>query len=153
MSAKRFLALQSVFYAFANGIEALVPFLLAPILTRSLEPAEYGLWVLFVTYSTFLRPIIGLTSQDAIRMRFYDFDQEQLDQYTHTIFYIMMVTVCLGTIGVFLFVDELAYISKFPAHWLVTIVIAAFLFEAFYTVLALHQFHERRASFMYTQIA
>ena len=80
LSAKRLIALQSVFYGFANGIEALVPFLLAPILTRSLDPTEYGLWVLFVTYSTFLRPIIGLTSQDAIRMRFYDFDQEQLDQ-------------------------------------------------------------------------
>ncbi|MEO0909297.1 MAG: oligosaccharide flippase family protein [Pseudomonadota bacterium] len=153
MSAKRLIALQSVFYGFANGIEALVPFLLAPILTRSLDPTEYGLWVLFVTYSTFLRPIIGLTSQDAIRMRFYDFDQEQLDKYTHTIFYIMMVTVCVGTIITILFADILTVISKFPAPWLVTIVIAAFLFEVFYTALALHQFHEKRAEFLYTQIA
>ena len=133
MSAKRLIALQSVFYGFANGIEALVPFLLAPILTRSLDPTEYGLWVLFVTYSTFLRPIIGLTSQDAIRMRFYDFDQEQLDKYTHTIFYIMMVTVCVGTIITILFADILTVISKFPAPWLVTIVIAEFLFAVFYS--------------------
>lgn len=152
MKAKRTLFLQSLFYAFANGIEALVPFLLAPILTRSLEPAEYGIWVLFITYATFLRPIIGLTSQDAIRMRFYDFDPKQLYQYTHTIFYVMMVSVCVGTVLVFLFMDQLAFISKFPAAWLVTIVIAAFLFEAFYTALALHQFHANRVGFLLTQV-
>ena len=150
--SKNSLFFQSIFYAFANGIEALVPFLLAPILTRSLEPHEYGIWVLFITYATFLRPIIGLTSQDAIRMRFYDFDAEQLYQYTHTIFYIMMVTVCLGSIFVFVFLDELAFISKFPASWLVSIVIAAFLFEAFYTALALNQFHANRSGFLITQI-
>ena len=68
--AKKFLALQSLFYAFANSIEALVPFLLAPILTRMLDPSGYGVWVLFVTYATFMRPVVGLTTQDAIRMRF-----------------------------------------------------------------------------------
>ena len=80
LKAKKFLAMQSLFYAVANSIEAMVPFLLAPILTRTLDPTAYGIWVLFITYATFLRPIVGLTSQDAIRMRFYDFDKKQLDQ-------------------------------------------------------------------------
>ena len=52
--AKKFLAIQSLFYAFANSIEALVPFLLAPILTRMLDPTGYGIWVLFITYATFV---------------------------------------------------------------------------------------------------
>src|ERR1044072_5031198 len=73
LKAKKFLAMHSLFYAVANSIEALVPFLLAPILTPTLDPAGYGIWVLFITYATFLRPIVGLTTQDAIRMRFYDF--------------------------------------------------------------------------------
>ena len=70
MKTKRTLAKQSVFYGAANGIEALVPFLLAPILTRILDPTDYGIWVLFITYATFLRPFIGLSAQDGIRMRF-----------------------------------------------------------------------------------
>ena len=39
----------------------------------------------------------------------------------------------------------------FPAGWLVSVVIAAFLFEVFYTALALHQFHNRRKDFLKTQ--
>jgi O-antigen/teichoic acid export membrane protein len=40
----------------------------------------------------------------------------------------------------------------FPAGWLVSIVVAAFLFEVFYTALALHQFHNRRKDFLKTQL-
>ena len=152
LKAKKFLAMQSLFYALANGIEALVPFLLAPILTRTLDPTGYGIWVLFITYATFLRPIVGLTAQDAIRMRFYDFDKKQLDQFTHTILYVMMTMALVVSILVFLFQDPLASAAKFPAEWLVSIVAAAFLFEVFYTILALQQFHNRRKAFLGTQL-
>ncbi len=152
LRAKKFLAMQSLFYAVANSIEALVPFLLAPILTRTLDPTEYGIWVLFMTYATFLRPIVGLTTQDAIRMRFYDFDQKQLDQYTHTVLFVMMVMAVVVSGLTFVFREPLGEAAKFPAGWLVSVVLAAFLFEVFYTVLALLQFHNRRKDFLATQV-
>lgn len=144
--------MQSLFYAVANSIEALVPFLLAPILTRALDPSEYGIWVLFITYATFLRPIVGLTTQDAIRMRFYDFDQKQLDQFTHTVLFVMMTMAVVVSAVTLLFSDALASATKFPASWLVSVVVAAFLFEVFYTALALQQFHNRRKAFLLTQV-
>ena len=52
LKAKKFLAIQSLFYTLANSIEALVPFLLAPLLTRMLDPTAYGVWVLFVRQQT-----------------------------------------------------------------------------------------------------
>lgn len=152
LKAKKFLAMQSLFYAVANSIEALVPFLLAPILTRTLSPAEYGIWVLFVTYATFLRPIVGLTTQDAIRMRFYDFDQKQLDQYTHTVLFVMLTMAVVVSGLTFIFREPLGEAAKFPAGWLVSVVVAAFLFEVFYTALALQQFHNRRKDFLLTQV-
>jgi O-antigen/teichoic acid export membrane protein len=152
LKAKKFLAMQSLFYAVANSIEALVPFLLAPILTRTLDPAAYGIWVLFITYATFLRPIVGLTTQDAIRMRFYDFDKKELDQFTHTVLYMMMAMALLVLTVTFLFRDPIAEAAKFPANWLFSIVVAAFLFEVFYTALALQQFHNRRKQFLATQV-
>ena len=152
LKAKKFLAMQSLFYAVANSIEALVPFLLAPILTRTLDPAAYGIWVLFITYATFLRPIVGLTTQDAIRMRFYDFDQKQLDQFTHTVLYVMMTMALIALTVTFLFRDVLASAATFPAGWLFSVVVAAFLFEVFYTALALQQFHNRRKAFLATQV-
>ena len=152
LKAKKFLATQSLFYAVANSIEAMVPFLLAPILTRTLDPASYGIWVLFITYATFLRPIVGLTTQDAIRMRFYDFDRKQLDQFTHTVLYVMMTMALIALTVTFLFRDALASAATFPPGWLFSVVVAAFLFEVFYTALALQQFHNRRKAFLATQI-
>jgi O-antigen/teichoic acid export membrane protein len=152
LRAKKFLAMQSLFYAVANGIEALVPFLLAPILTRTLDPAAYGLWVLFITYATFLRPIVGLTTQDAIRMRFYDFDKQQLDRFVHTVLFIMLTMAILVSAVTYLFRDQLADAAKFPSDWLVAVVVGAFLFEVFYTALALLQFHARRKAFLATQV-
>ncbi|MBD2842459.1 lipopolysaccharide biosynthesis protein [Erythrobacter rubeus] len=151
LNAKKFLALQSLFYAFANGIEALVPLLLAPILTRMLDPTGYGIWVLFITYATFMRPIVGLTTQDAIRMRFYDLDQKQLDRFTHTALFVMVVLAAFVSLVTLVFGELLATLTKFPEAWLVSIVIAAFLYEVFYTVLALQQFHNRRGAFLATQ--
>ena len=152
LKAKKFLAMQSLFYAVANSIEALVPFALAPILTRTLDPSEYGIWVLFITYATFLRPIVGLTTQDAIRMHFYDFDQKQLDQFTHTVLYLMMTMALIVSTITLVFSGPLSVAAKFPAGWLVSVVIAAFLFEVFYTALALQQFHNRRKQFLMTQV-
>src|SRR4029434_6758683 len=108
LKAKKFLAMQSLFYAVANSIEALVPFMLAPILTRTLDPTAYGIWVLFITYATFLRPIVGLTAQDAIRMHFYDFDKKQLDQFTHTVLYVIMTMALIVLTITFLFPDRIA---------------------------------------------
>jgi O-antigen/teichoic acid export membrane protein len=152
LKAKKFLAMESLFYAAANSIEALVPFLLAPILTRTLDPKAYGIWVLFITYATFLRPIVGLTTQDAIRMRFYDFDKKQLDQFTHTALYVMTAMAIIVSTVTFLFSGLLSSAAKFPAGWLFSVVVAAFLFEVFYTALALQQFHNRKKAFLATQV-
>ena len=152
LKAKKFLAMQSLFYGVANSIEALVPFLLAPILTRTLDPAGYGIWVLFVTYATFLRPIVGLTSQDAIRMHFYDFDQSQLDQFTHTVLFVMFTLAVFVSGLTYIFREPLGAAATFPSEWLVSVVVAAFLFEVFYTALALQQFHNNRKAFFSTQV-
>ena len=42
--------------------------------------------------------------------------------------------------------------ATFPANWLVSAVVTAFLFEVFYTLLALQQFHNNRRAFLTTQI-
>ena len=73
----KFLAKNSVFYTFANGIEAAAPILLAIVLTRLLEPSEYGVWVLFIALVSFLRPIINLSVQDALRMHFYEMNTDE----------------------------------------------------------------------------
>ena len=64
-----------------------------------------------------------------------------------------MVTMAAIVSGLtFLFREPLGEAAKFPAGWLVSVVLAAFLFEVFYTALALLQFHNRRKDFLATQV-
>ena len=85
-------------------------------------------------------------------MRFYDFDKVQLDRFVHTALFVMLVMAVLATVLVLIFDESFASATKFPEAWLISIVFAAFLFEVFYTCLALLQFQNRRKEFLITQV-
>lgn len=142
------LARSSAFYTFANAIEGLSPFLLAVIATRLLAPSEYGIWVLFIALVTFLRPVVSLTLQDALRMHFYDLNDRELGRFIWSFFFLVsFVTFCLV---VFLTAskDTLGYLLKLPPDWLPSIVVMAYFFATFYFLLAYNQFSQRPAHFL-----
>lgn len=142
------LSQNSAFYTFANSIEAFSPFLLAIILTRQLTPTEYGVWVLFIALVTFLRPLVSLTIQDALRMHFYDMDDAERARFVWSS--LCLTAIC--TIGFVLvsvlFDDSLSQALSLPANWLISIPIAACLYAAFYFLLAFNQFAHRRRRFL-----
>jgi O-antigen/teichoic acid export membrane protein len=141
----------SVFYSFANSIEALSPFLLAIILTRLMVPEDYGIWVLFVSLVAFLRPVVNLTIQDALKMHFYEMDKARLAAFVVSAFYLSVGSaLVLGVLAV-TFGDSLSGLVKFPAAWIVSIVVTAFLFVNFYFILAYNQFAEKRGRFVTLQ--
>lgn len=141
----------SVFYSFANSIEALSPFILAIILTRLMLPEDYGIWVLFVSLVAFLRPVVNLTIQDALKMYFYEMDKGRLAAFVVSAFYLSLVSaVVLGALSV-IFSDSLSALIKFPAAWIVSIVVTAFLFVNFYFILTYNQFAEKRSHFVTLQ--
>ena len=138
----------SAFYTFANSIEAFSPFLLAIVLTRLLAPEEYGVWVLFIALVTFLRPLVNLTIQDALRMHFFEMDDADRARFVWS-------SLCLSTLCVAIFIaitlalaGPLSAALSLPAEWLVTIPIAAYLYAVFYFLLAFNQFAHRRRRFL-----
>ncbi len=139
----------SVFYSFANSIEALSPFLLAIILTRLMMPEDYGIWVLFVSLVAFLRPVVNLTIQDALKMHFYEMDRSRL---VVSAFYLSLGSaLVLGVLAV-VFRDSLSSAVKFPAAWIIAIVVTAFLYVNLYFILAYNQFAEKRRHFVTLQV-
>ena len=141
------LAENSAFYAIANSIEALAPFLLATILTRHLSPSEFGVWVLFVALVTFLRPLVNLTLQDALRMHFYEMDDSERARFVWSSACLATLCTSLLTFLILVFAQPLSAFVSFPAQWLITIPIAAFLYATFYFLLAYNQFAHRRGRF------
>ena len=142
----------SVFYSFANSIEALSPFLLAIILTRLMMPEDYGIWVLFVSLVAFLRPVVNLTIQDALKMHFYEMDRSRLATFVVSAFYLSLGSaLVLGVLAV-VFRDSLSSAVKFPAAWIIAIVVTAFLYVNLYFILAYNQFAEKRRHFVTLQV-
>lgn len=142
------LSQNSAFYTFANSIEAFSPFLLAIILTRRLTPEEYGVWVLFIALVTFLRPLVSLTIQDALRMHFFEMGDAERARFAWSS--LCLTTACTATfVAVTLVLAKpLSSALSLPAEWLITIPVAAYLYAMFYFLLAFNQFAHKRGSFL-----
>ena len=59
-------------YAGANALSAGIPFLLLPVLTRALAPAEYGLVVDFFLLATLCTSLAGLGVHGAVSVKWFD---------------------------------------------------------------------------------
>ena len=110
----------SIFYSLANSLEAISPFFLAIILTRFLQPDEYGIWVLFLSLVAFSRPFVNLTIQDALRMNFYEMDEARRGTFVVSAFYLSSGATMLLGLGALLFGDTLSAWLKFPAGWVIS---------------------------------
>lgn len=138
----------TAFYTIANGIEALSPIFLAIILTRLVSPQDYGLWVLFISVVTFLRPIVNLSIQDALKMRFYEMDGDERSRFVLSALFLSSASALLLAVVFWLFGGLLSQLLKFPLEWMISIVFAAYLYACFYFILAFNQFAELRARFI-----
>ena len=63
---------QSGIYLFSNILSAAIPFLLLPVLTRHLTPAEYGEVAMFQTFLLAIAAFTGLSVHGAARRKYYD---------------------------------------------------------------------------------
>ncbi|HDW3177945.1 TPA: polysaccharide biosynthesis protein, partial [Escherichia coli] len=62
----------SSIYLFSNILNALIPFLLLPILTHNLTPNEYGQVAMFQTLISGVAALTGLNTIGAANRKYYD---------------------------------------------------------------------------------
>lgn len=62
-------------YLFANLVNAVIPFLLLPVLTRYLEPSEYGEVAVFHVWVALVGALCGLSVHGAASRKYYDYDE------------------------------------------------------------------------------
>ena len=141
----------SMFYSLAIGIEALIPFALLPFLTRFLSPAEYGLWIIWVSLFSFMRPVLGLTLQDAVRMRFFEMDRLSLSKFFASATCVSIAFTQLFILASLIWESTFESWTKFPGKWIWTAILASFLHGVFYTALAILQFRNERRRFTVAQ--
>ncbi|MCD9485059.1 oligosaccharide flippase family protein [Photobacterium phosphoreum] len=116
-------------YLVSNLLNAVIPFLLLPILTRYLSPAEYGQIAMFQTLLAGIGTFIGLNAVGAANRKFYDGDVDEtvLRQFNGSCIQILIVSSIISFIGILLFKNKLSEFLAIPTSWILSaVVISAF---------------------------
>jgi len=113
-------------YFIANGINKAIPFLLLPIITRYLDPSEYGIWSIYQVLIAIVVPLIGIGNANVINRDFYTKSKRDLSQTIGSLF-ILLCIMLFSLSGVVLggsnFVDNFFGI---PLNWLSVLPVLAF---------------------------
>ena len=96
-------------YTVSNLINALIPFLLIPVLTRYLTPEDYGITAMMGVMIGFLTPFIGLSLHGSISVNFYKKDEFNFPEYVSNCLLILILTSICATFLVIFFSNQIAY--------------------------------------------
>ena len=110
-------------YLGANLLNAGIPFLLLPILTRVLTPADYGTVAMFGIVLSVLGAFTGLSVHGAIGVRYFQLERKELAEYVGACVWILVVSTALIFMLVATFGSSLALISGVPIDWLLVAVV------------------------------
>lgn len=88
-------------------VNASIPFLLLPILTRVLSPEDYGIIAMFTILLTLTNAFVGLSVQGAVNVNYFKLDSERFSEYITSCIFLLV----LSALGVFV-------ILSFSGVWL-----------------------------------
>ncbi|ELV5030181.1 oligosaccharide flippase family protein [Vibrio cholerae] len=143
------IAKKTFIYFFSNVINAFMPFLLLPILTRVLSPAEYGQIAMFQSLVAGLAAFIGLNAVGAANRKYYDDDNNlyELSQYNGACLHILLGST-LAIVGIVaVFSEQLSEFLSIPISWIYSAVLFSVL--SFVINLRLGQWQIRGEAFKF----
>jgi O-antigen/teichoic acid export membrane protein len=106
-------------YLLANILNASAPFILLPILTRYLEPDEYGQIAMFQMLVSFFGAFTGIVFIGGITRKFYDKDGvSEISEYVGACFQLVILLSILLLALLFIFGDMLQNNVDVPAGYM-----------------------------------
>jgi O-antigen/teichoic acid export membrane protein len=112
-------------YTGSNILTAAIPFLLLPILTRVLSPADYGIVAMFGIMVSMFAAFTGLGAQGAVEIRFFEQERINLPRYVASCLLILLASTALALLCTYLFTGILVSLSSVTGDWLVIAVLVA----------------------------
>lgn len=124
---RRSLPSQIGLYMSVNIVNALVPFLLLPILTRYLTPAEYGQVAIFQAVVGMMATVVGLNVAGAANRKYYEInhDKRELSSFLSTCLQIILVSIGVVFCVAWLFSSWMVEFLDLDARWILMAVIVA----------------------------
>jgi O-antigen/teichoic acid export membrane protein len=112
-------------YTAANILNAAIPFLLLPVLTRVLAPAEYGMVAMFQACVAVVGAVAGLGLHGSIRVRYFKETPERMANYTGTCLLILAASGALAALGMAVISPVLAEVTGLSTWLLLLTVVTA----------------------------
>lgn len=109
-------------YLGANLLNAGIPFLLLPILTRVLTPADYGTVAMFGIVLSVFGAFTGLSVHGAIGVRYFQLEKNELAEYVGSCVGILVVSSSALFLLIAIFGSWVAEVSSVPLDWLLVAV-------------------------------
>jgi O-antigen/teichoic acid export membrane protein len=136
----------SIYFGF-KIIDMLFPLFLLPIITRKLEPDQYGLYVLYTALTAVLLPLLTLSVDSSILLNYFKLKREDFSNYFSSGYFILLITsIAIGFI-VWLFRFPLSDLASFPVELIIILILACFF--QFHSNLALNIYQVRQEPVKY----
>ena len=143
----------SSIYTVASFSNAVIPFLLLPILTRYLTQADYGLITMFVTVIAFVLPFVGFNLDAALTRRYYSKDTDLSIFLWNSLLVFFTMSLCCFVLF-YSFRETIGNYTEIPVDWVLMIPLVASTTFLSSLVLVLFQVREKPlkyAAFQMTQ--
>ena len=138
-------------YLTATLINASIPFLLLPVLTRYLTPEEYGMVAVFQVWCSLLAVICGLNTYGAATRKYYDYDEpdKYMGDYISACVTILVISAIIVTVLLLPFLGMLSELLGLSEGWVLAGVV--FAVGNFIVQLRLRQWQVRKKPVRYGQ--
>lgn len=136
-------------YIVASMLNAAIPFLLLPILTRYLTPAQYGEVAMFQVWVALVGALCGLSVHGAATRKYYDYDNpdQEMGYFVFSCLVILFVSSILFFVLLVPFSDWIAKTIGLSKSWLQIGVL--FALSQFLVQLRLGQWQARKQPVQY----
>jgi len=113
-------------YTITSVVNAAIPFLLIPILTRVFSTADYGIVSMITIIINIVTPFIGISANGAIHRKYFDEDSNlNFPRYVGNAFVLLLLSAIFFLFFFLLFGDLISKFTSVPAKWLYVILIIA----------------------------
>jgi O-antigen/teichoic acid export membrane protein len=113
-------------YGGTSMINAAIPFLMMPILTRTMNPSEYGVVAMFGVLMSFLAPFVGLSGHAAIGRQYFNKEDIDLKVYITNCFLILLISTLIVATIVLMFAEQISNLAVFPKSWIWYVILTSF---------------------------
>lgn len=110
-------------YTVSAVINAAIPFLMMPILTRYLTPTDYGIVSMFTVLVGIVSPFVGLNIHGAVSVKYFDKSGTDISKYISNSLLLLVISSTIVSLVIWLFADFISRHTMFPRNWLWGVVV------------------------------